>query len=133
MTTAVGNLIRKEYEFLSRLYRYYSALSSSKPSGMPLNDWTELLTCADIPNNDSARCKMSDCDTVFITANYMEKKEKDIDDNALGRFQFIEALCRLSTLKYPASPEEALKKLFNNNLHGNLPMEATFDPNQFRT
>ena len=129
----MGAVIRKEYEFISRMYRYYSSLGGSRSTGIPLNDWTELLTSADIPSNDSAHCKMSDCDTVFITANYMATKEKDIDENSLGRFQLIEAFCRISTAKYACSPEEALKKLFANNLHPNLPLEAAYDPNLFRT
>ncbi len=132
VTAAVAAIIRKEHECISRIYRYYSSLGGSRSTGIPLNDWTELLTTADIPNNDSAHCKMSDCDTIFITANYMATKEKEIDENALGRFKLIEALCRVSTAKYPCSPEEALKKLFSQNLHPNLPMEANYDPNAFR-
>jgi len=130
---AVATSIRKEWELISKMYRYYSCLSSHKPSGMPLNDWTELLMTVEIPNNESAHCKVSDCDTIFITANYTATKEKDVDETALGRFQFIEALCRLATAKYPSAPDDALKKLFREHFHPKLPIEACYDCNKFRT
>jgi hypothetical protein len=130
---SVAGVIRKEWELISKMYRYYSCLSSHKPSGMPLNDWTELLMTVEIPNNESAHCKVSDCDTIFITANYTSTKEKDVDENALGRFQFIEALARVATARYPSAPDDALKKLFREHFHTKLPIEARYDCNKFRT
>jgi hypothetical protein len=66
---------------------------------MPLNAFTSFLEDCGVPDADSAAVKRSDCDTVFIVCNFQpDKKSADVavnNENALMRFEFLEALVRL--------------------------------------
>jgi hypothetical protein len=65
---------------------------------MPLNAFTSFLEDCGVPDADSA-VKRSDCDTVFIMCNFQpDKRSADVavnNENALMRFEFLEALVRL--------------------------------------
>ena len=62
------------------------------------------LLVAQISDADSAYVRRSDCDTLFIVANYQpDKKDPAVavnDEHALMRFEFLEAIVRLPVAKY---------------------------------
>ena len=57
-----------------------------------------------ISDADSQYVRRSDCDTLFIVANYQpDKKDPSVavnDEHALMRFEFLEAIVRLAVAKY---------------------------------
>lgn len=57
-----------------------------------------------ITEADSQFVRRSDCDTLFIVANYQpDKKDPSVavnDEHALMRFEFVEAIVRLAVAKY---------------------------------
>ena len=73
--------------------------STTPPPSRPLNAFTSFLDDCGIPDADSASVKRSDCDTVFIVANFVsDKRGADyavLDEHASMRFQFLEAVVRL--------------------------------------
>lgn len=64
------------------------------------------LTCVgmQIPEPDSQYVRKSDCDTIFIVANFQPDKKDAAnavnDEHALMRFEFLEAIVRLAIAKY---------------------------------
>ena len=70
-----------------------------------LNQYTQCLEEAKIPDPESKSCRKSDCDTLFILCNFVENKDdkqlKEVnDDHALMRYEFVEVLTRLAVAKY---------------------------------
>ncbi len=61
-------------------------------------------TLSQIPDPESQYCKRSDCDTLFITANYQpDKKSAEAqvnNENGLMRYEFLELICRAGIAKY---------------------------------
>ena len=57
-----------------------------------------------ITEADSQYVRRSDCDTLFIVANYQpDKKDPSVavnDEHALMRFEFVEAVVRLAVAKF---------------------------------
>ena len=57
-----------------------------------------------LASKKSKWCKAADCDNVFVATNFEEAKDGELadtnDDLALLRFEFLEALTRVSLLKY---------------------------------
>lgn len=57
-----------------------------------------------ITEAESQFVRRSDCDTLFIVANYQpDKKDPSVavnDEHALMRFEFVEAVVRLAVAKY---------------------------------
>ena len=57
-----------------------------------------------ISDAESQYVRRSDCDTLFIVANYQpDKKDPSVavnDEHALMRFEFLEAIVRLAVAKY---------------------------------
>ena len=57
-----------------------------------------------ISDAESQYVRRSDCDTLFIVANYQpDKKDPSVavnDEHALMRFEFLEAVVRLAVAKY---------------------------------
>lgn len=57
-----------------------------------------------ISDAESQYVRRSDCDTLFIVANYQpDKKDPSVavnDEHALLRFEFLEAVVRLAVAKY---------------------------------
>ena len=113
-----------------------------------LNQYTQCLEEAKIPDPESKSCRKSDCDTLFILCNFVENKDdkqlKEVnDDHALMRYEFVEVLTRLAVAKYgkgwipegaeaPLTLSGAMKQLFTQNILPNMPAEALQDPNDFR-
>ena len=136
------------YPYMMSIFTYYAALSISGVFHLHLNQYTQCLEEAMIPDPESKACRKSDCDTLFILCNFVENKDdkqlKEVnDDHALMRYEFVEVLIRLSCSKYgkgyaPEGEEEpltlsgALRQLFTKNILPNLPVEALQDPNDFR-
>lgn len=60
--------------------------------------------CMQISDAESQYVRRSDCDTLFIVANYQpDKKDPSVavnDEHALMRFEFLEAIVRLAVAKY---------------------------------
>lgn len=77
----------------------HHATQPPTPPQRPLNAFTSFLDDCGIPDADSASVKRSDCDTVFIVANFVaDKRGADyavLDEHASMRFQFLEAVVRL--------------------------------------
>ena len=61
------------------------------------------LCCVQISDAESQYVRRSDCDTLFIVANYQpDKKDPSVavnDEHALMRFEFLEAIVRLAVAK----------------------------------
>jgi len=137
----IGMTIDKHYPLMMRAFKYFSLLGSGGCFTMQLNEYTDFLDTCLIPDPESDKCKRSDCDTLFITANYEEDKKSEVskvnEDNALLRFEFIEVLIRLALAKYGNGIEtydvsDAVSMLFERNISPNLPPEAAIDSDKFR-
>ncbi|KAK3237286.1 hypothetical protein CYMTET_52626 [Cymbomonas tetramitiformis] len=122
-------------------FTYYGAMGTGGEFSMQLNEFTALIDEAGIPDPASDKCKRSDCDTLFITANVEDDKNsiegKNNDDNSLTRFEFVEVLVRLAVAKYgycsdPLKPSDAMRKLITDHLEVALPPEAKMQANKFR-
>ena len=65
---------------------------------------SQALPAVQISDADSQYVRRSDCDTLFIVANYQpDKKDPSVavnDEHALMRFEFLEAIVRLAVAKY---------------------------------
>lgn len=57
-------------------FTYYAAQGGNDPYHMPLNAFTSFLDDCAIPDPDSASIKRSDCDTIFIVANFISDKKR---------------------------------------------------------
>jgi hypothetical protein len=92
----------------------------------------------------SAVCRRSDIDTVFIATNVELEEQGDNDenaDNAVERFEFLEAVVRIALVKFfkkpvrgapmavCASPAEATERLLQKHL---APHGERQDPREFR-
>lgn len=55
---------------------YAAAAGGGDPYHMSLNAFTSFLDDAGIPDAESASIKRSDCDTIFIVANYVADKKR---------------------------------------------------------
>merc|ERR1719174_354899 len=98
--------MRPAYGRLLYIYRYYSVLGTTGVSvfGVTLNSWSAFLdTCEGIMDEHLA---IKDTDTIFIGAKLIDKDSpvrtqvKVRNENALIRFQFLEALLRIADTKY---------------------------------
>jgi hypothetical protein len=65
-------------------FTYYAAQGGNDPYHMPLNAFTSFLDDAAIPDPDSAYIKRSDCDTIFIVANFVSDKKRCGGGRGLG-------------------------------------------------
>ena len=74
-----------------------------------------LTWLVQITEADSQYVRRSDCDTLFIVANYQpDKKDPSVavnDEHALMRFEFVEAVVRLAAAKYGKVTVGALASL----------------------
>lgn len=134
------------YGSASSIFTYYAALSVTGVFHMHLNQYSQCLDDAKIPDADSKGCRKSDCDTMFILCNYVEDKNDKLlkevnNDNALMRYEFLEVLVRIAVAKYgkgfapegePLTLAGSLKHLFKTNILPNMAPEALMDPNDFR-
>lgn len=99
----VHDAIKRHYQLFYSAFVYYAATGGGDPYHMTLNSFTSFLDDCQIPDPDSQAIKRSDCDTIFIVANFViDKKAKENavnNEQALMRFEFMEALVRICELK----------------------------------
>jgi hypothetical protein len=95
------------FPMLCQLFNYYCALSIETDESlfsMKFNSWTSLVRDLGLASKKSKYCKPADCDNIFVATNFEEDKDGDLadtnDDLALMRFEFLEALTRVSLLKF---------------------------------
>lgn len=68
------------------------------------NAWSSFLAQCNIPDDTSAGCKNAHLDTIFISTNFEEDKGTEENvvnlDDALMRFEFMEAVLRVARAKF---------------------------------
>ncbi|KAK3268226.1 hypothetical protein CYMTET_23258 [Cymbomonas tetramitiformis] len=110
---------------------------------MSINEYVDWLREGNIPDKKSKSCRLADCDTIFISANFEEEKESleaDInDDRSLTRYEFLEVTVRLACAKFMKSNvvvtqslTEAVDMLCKEHIAISIPPEAAADHNNFR-
>ena len=91
-------LMVTSYRQIAGAFTYYASLGSGSLGGLQLNEYTEFLENCKIPDANSKSIKRSDCDTLFITADFVEDKKSDeaehMEGGALLRFEFLEVIIR---------------------------------------
>eukprot|EP00854_Cymbomonas_tetramitiformis_P003218 gene3218-4062_t len=142
MVKMVRDLLKTNYLQLDACFMYYSALGSGNVFSMQLNQYTDFLTDCQIPDADSPKIKRSDCDTLFITADFCEDKTTPeaqlmASNNALLRYEFLEVLVRIAVAKYGDGIEtcdvsEALTFLLERNIRPNVPLLASTPADAWR-
>ena len=70
MLKAVHDVLLEHYKAWYSMFVYYSALGNMDPYHMTLNPYTSFLDDCQIPDAESASCKRSNLDTIFIVCNY---------------------------------------------------------------
>jgi hypothetical protein len=65
-------------------FTYYAAAGGNDPYHLPLNAFTSFLDDAAIPDPDSLYAKRSDCDTIFIVANFVSDRKRRAHTAAAG-------------------------------------------------
>ncbi|KAK3285311.1 hypothetical protein CYMTET_7077, partial [Cymbomonas tetramitiformis] len=122
----------------------YICQGTGESFSMGLNEYTTLLSDSNVPDPDSKYCKLKDCDSIFIQANFNpHKKKKEAKeakynaDNVVLRFEFIELAIRIAVAKYGKEQRctalsEALTILVEENFKLHIPSELQEDPNNFR-
>jgi len=136
----IKDMIKKKHKLLRKAFMFYAGMGSGDPFCLGLNSYTSFLEESNIPDRDSKQCKRSDCDTLYIVANFSTKdapQSEGNSDNALARFEFIEAMIRLAVAKYGkgvATNEvsDAIQMILSQNVEPNLKLVANLDPNDFR-
>lgn len=88
--------LKEHYWMLCSAFLYYAATGSGDLFHLSLNSFTSFLDDCNIVD---ATTKRSDCDTIFIVANFVaDKKASEYvhnNEQALMRFEFFEALVRI--------------------------------------
>ncbi|KAF5832483.1 hypothetical protein DUNSADRAFT_11605 [Dunaliella salina] len=82
--------LKRRYADLLRIFDWYACTGSGDPFSIQVND-------------KSKGCKLSDLDRVFLATNLEEGKseaDKINLDNSLMRFEFLEAILRVTVVKY---------------------------------
>lgn len=100
---ALHGCLKEHYWTLCSAFLYFAATGSGDLFHLSLNSFTAFLDDCSIVD---ANTKRSDCDTVFIVANFAtDKKSPEYAHNneqALMRFEFMEALVRIGKSLYKA-------------------------------
>ncbi|KAK9816567.1 hypothetical protein WJX72_002063 [[Myrmecia] bisecta] len=137
----VHDMLKKHFQMLYSCFVFYGCSGGSDTFHIGLNAFTAFLDDCKIPDPESQSVKRSDCDTVFIVANFQPDKKSPAclvnDEHALMRFEFLEAVVRLGIAKYGRSQEtdnvaEAVATLIERNLMPSLPPGALIISNEFR-
>ncbi|KAG1678758.1 hypothetical protein FOA52_012798 [Chlamydomonas sp. UWO 241] len=142
MLQEVHSVLLQYYKQWYAAFMFYAGCGSgSDPYHMPLNSFTQFLDDCSIADSESQFIKRSDCDTIFIVCNFQpDKKSAEAAvnlENAMMRYEFLEALCRAGLAKYGkgvATDDVALavRMLLEENVVPNLPASAACVPNEFR-
>eukprot|EP00976_Prorocentrum_cordatum_P087127 1186777-Prorocentrum_minimum.AAC.4 len=100
----IRQVLEDHYTEVACAFEFYAALGSGSPHHLQLNSYSTFLDAALIPDSESLSIKRSDCDTIFITSNFVQDKKSTMyavnDEHALMRFEFIEMLVRVASAKY---------------------------------
>eukprot|EP00803_Ostreobium_quekettii_P010682 evm.model.scf_352.3 EVM.evm.TU.scf_352.3 scf_352:73256-77230(+) len=143
---------KDNYAYMTNVFDYYSCMGSGNIFSMHLNEWGTLMVDCDIPESASTTCKLSHLDTVFIATNFEEDKGTNVADanldDALMRFEFVEAIMRVAKLKFMRdaallgsshpptfstdSLEVAIRHLFEVQIEPRAVPEAKISRNHFR-
>jgi len=138
---SMQKVLEENYNAIACAFEYYAALGSGSPHHLQLNSYSTFLDAAQIPDPESFSIKRSDCDTIFITANFVQDKKSKMyevnDEHALMRFEFIEMLVRVASAKYGKDVDNqdlvmGLERLLRQNFLPNLPGVAIVHNNTFR-
>jgi len=132
-------------------FAYYAALGRNSEShdgySMSMAAFFEHMRACNIVEEDSAYCKVSDLESIFIAVNIEdtgsnvahEQKMLNMvnDDKALVRFEYMQVLVRLAVAKYVRTKRtgdvsEALHTLMKRDMKPNLPPEAHHKADDFR-
>ena len=114
---AVKDILAENAKLVRDIHRHYSTLSTGDPFSLASNAFIEFCNGTKITGSEN--CELKDLDTIFIATNYMQKKDRNIPERSIVRFQFIEAIVRLAQAKYgQALPQIslAIDKLFSSNI-----------------
>ncbi|DBA81483.1 TPA: hypothetical protein ACH3X1_007263 [Trebouxia sp. C0004] len=138
----IHDTVRQHYELINSAFTFYPTGTSADVFHMGLNNFTGMLEDCKISDADSQYVRRSDCDTLFIVANYQpDKKDPSVavnDEHALMRFEFLEAIVRLAVAKYGKAQQTesvatAVQMLCEQNLMPGVRAVALTAPNTFRT
>ncbi|DBA90981.1 TPA: hypothetical protein ACH3X2_004190 [Trebouxia sp. C0005] len=138
----IHDTVRQHYELINSAFTFYPTGSSADVFHMGLNNFTAMLEDCKIADAESQYVRRSDCDTLFIVANYQpDKKDPSVavnDEHALMRFEFLEAIVRLAVAKYGKAQQTesvatAVQMLCEQNLMPGVRSVALTAPNTFRT
>jgi hypothetical protein len=130
--------LKKNFQALARSFIYYSLLGTGDIFSMQLNEYSDFIDECRIPDHDSEHCKRSHCDTLFITANYEENDDKNNDDNALMRFEFLEIVVRMAVMKFGEGQSETwdlsdnINRLISELILPSMPPMAVQDEDEYR-
>eukprot|EP00210_Caulerpa_lentillifera_P000601 g582.t1 len=131
-------VLKDNYWSLCSAFLYYAATGNGDPFHLSLNSYTSFLDEASIVD---ASTKRSDCDTIFIISNFVPDKKAPEhvvnNEQALMRFEFVEAIVRIGILRYYKNGEagdlaSAIELLFENNIKRSLSAEMFVHSNIFR-
>jgi hypothetical protein len=138
----VHSVLLQYYKQWYAAFMFYAGTGSgSDPYHMPLNSFTQFLDDCSIADSEAQFIKRSDCDTIFIVCNFQpDKKSAEAAvnlENAMMRYEFLEALCRAGLAKYGKGiatddVATAVRMLLEENVVPNLPPCAACVPNAFR-
>ena len=145
MSEKILNAFKKYYLPIEAAFRYYASTGSGNIITMQLNEFSELMTACDVPENDTSTCRRSDLDTIFITTNFDETqdrgnnnsgmlesagakgpKDANNDTNSITRTEFVELLVRIAAAKFVSLGHttclgEAMEMLCRDTIVANLP------------
>lgn len=146
MTARILAALQKSYMELETAFRYFSSAGSGNMVTMQLNEFSELMTVCDVPENDTATCRRADLDTIFITTNFDETQDRNNqnsgmldsagankgprdhnnDVNSIVRSEYVELLVRLAAAKHVSLGRtqdlaEAVEMFCEETIISNLP------------
>jgi len=143
---AIESVLGKHFLHIRAAFYYYCARGTSigeASFSMTSNSWGTFCRETGIEDPESKKCSSSALGSLFIAANFEETgalsaaQDKENDDNALMRLEWLEILVRAAAAKYiedlkaTGDVAEALDMLCTNHLEM-LPPEISTDPNIFR-
>ena len=126
------------YEEILTLFDKFSCYDTVNPGTMSFNEFGELTELLEIDEPNSKLCKRGHVDTVFVAAKlHVDKEATDVPGNAISRSQFLEALFRLSVIKFlksakATSIKQAMSMLVDH-IREKVPADHTANFNTFRS
>lgn len=96
----VKEIMAERYPLLRETFRFYAGISLTDPFSMGFQSFSEFRRDVDIEDPE----KNADLDNAFIAANFEVVADPNNPDHSLVRYEFIEAVVRLSLVMYPPDP-----------------------------